>query len=48
MARTDFDGNELSYITHLLGRINYVLSVTPDDKQMLDGKKLLLSMMEYC
>lgn len=47
MARTDFDGNELSYITHLLGRINYVLSVTPDDKQMLDGKKLLLSMMEY-
>lgn len=47
MARLDFDGNEISYINHLLGRINYVLSVTPDDKQMLDGKKLLLGMLAY-
>ena len=47
MARMDFDGNEISYINRILGRINYVLSVTPDDKQMLDGKKLLLGMMEY-
>ena len=47
MARLDFDGNEISYINHLLGRINYVLSVTPDDKQMLDSKKLLLGMLAY-
>ncbi len=41
MAHIDFDGNESSYIFRLLGKINYILSVTPYDKQMLDWKKWL-------
>ncbi|MBO5935729.1 MAG: RNA-directed DNA polymerase [Clostridia bacterium] len=47
MARMDFDGNEMSYINRLLGKINYVLSVTPHDKQMLDYKKWLINELEY-
>lgn len=42
MARMDFDGNEISYINRLLGKINYVLSVTPHDIQMFDYKKWLI------
>lgn len=41
MARMDFDGNEIAYINRLLGKINYVLSITPHDKQMLEYKKWL-------
>ena len=41
MAHTDYDGNESSYIFKLLGKVNYVLSVIPHDKQMLEYKNWL-------
>ncbi len=41
MAHTDCDGNESSYIFKLLGKVNYVLSVIPHDKQMLEYKNWL-------
>lgn len=39
IAHMGFDGNEASYLRKLLGKINYILSVTPDNREMQEYRR---------
>ena len=43
MRRRNIPGDEASYLRHLLGRVNYVLSADKSNKEMADNKKWILN-----
>ena len=46
MDRTKIDINEISYLTKLLGRINFVNFIIKDNKEFIDYKKYVLNLIK--